>query len=42
LTVPVLIVGRKLPASAVNYVLSDNVTQELAEELFVSFLLEIQ
>jgi hypothetical protein len=34
-------VGRKLPASAVNSVLSDNVTQELTKVLFVSVLLDI-
>jgi hypothetical protein len=34
-------VGRKLPASAVNNILSDNVTQEMGKELFVSVLLDI-
>jgi hypothetical protein len=34
-------VGRKLPASAVNSVLDNNVTQEMAKELFVSVLLYI-
>jgi hypothetical protein len=34
-------VDRILPALAVNSVLSDNVTQEVAKELFVSVLLDI-
>jgi len=34
-------VGKKLPASAVNGVLSDSVTQEIVKELLVSVLLDM-